>query len=202
MGAILYKGQQYTISGGGSSGGGGGSTVTITPTVSSGVKIADYTIDGVAGALYVPSEDSGITLFKNGTWQNQNICGITPYRGSISGNDLVFSGENAGISVTSVSGMSSYSTYAIAFKMTSTSGVAIQAGRCDPSGNLNDIINFGIDRITYTNDSLPSGNMEIELDSYSNLEGVYFGGGYGVSTVSYSISEIVLLNKGSKRIYD
>lgn len=37
------------------SGGGGGSTVTITPTLATGTKIADYSIDGTAGALYAPS---------------------------------------------------------------------------------------------------------------------------------------------------
>ena len=36
-------------------GGGGGSTVSITPTLQSGTKIADYTIDGNAGELYAPS---------------------------------------------------------------------------------------------------------------------------------------------------
>ena len=39
--------------------GGGGSTVSITPTLSSGTKIADYTIDGVSGSLYAPSGSSG-----------------------------------------------------------------------------------------------------------------------------------------------
>lgn len=34
------------------SGGGGGDTVTITPTLLSGNKIADYTINGVADELY------------------------------------------------------------------------------------------------------------------------------------------------------
>jgi len=34
------------------SGGGGGDTVTITPTLLSGTKIADYTINGVADELY------------------------------------------------------------------------------------------------------------------------------------------------------
>lgn len=41
------------------SGGGGGSTVTITPTLSSGTKIADYSIDGVSGSLYAPSGGGG-----------------------------------------------------------------------------------------------------------------------------------------------
>lgn len=41
------------------SGGGGGSTVTITPTLSTGTKIADYSIDGTTGALYAPSGGGG-----------------------------------------------------------------------------------------------------------------------------------------------
>lgn len=36
--------------------GGGGSTVTITPTLSTGTKIADYEIDGVQDALYAPTQ--------------------------------------------------------------------------------------------------------------------------------------------------
>lgn len=39
-------------------GGGGGSTISITPTLSSGTKIADYEIDGVQGSLYAPSYDN------------------------------------------------------------------------------------------------------------------------------------------------
>lgn len=40
--------------------GGGGSTVSITPTLSTGTKIADYTIDGVSGSLYAPSGGGAI----------------------------------------------------------------------------------------------------------------------------------------------
>ena len=43
----------YNYPSGGSAG--GGSTVEITPTLSSGTKIADYEIDGVSGALYAPT---------------------------------------------------------------------------------------------------------------------------------------------------
>lgn len=32
----------------------GGGSVTITPALQSGVKIADYSINGVEGAIYVP----------------------------------------------------------------------------------------------------------------------------------------------------
>jgi hypothetical protein len=45
--------------GGGGGGGGGGSNVVITPTLSTGTKIADYSIDGVVGALYAPSGGGG-----------------------------------------------------------------------------------------------------------------------------------------------
>ena len=34
---------------------GGGSNVSITPSLTSGVKIADYEIDGQTGSLYAPS---------------------------------------------------------------------------------------------------------------------------------------------------
>lgn len=45
------------IDGGG--GGGGGSTVTITPTLSTGTKIADFTINGDSDSLYAPSGGGG-----------------------------------------------------------------------------------------------------------------------------------------------
>ena len=45
-------------------GGGGGSTVTITPTLSSGTKIADYSIDGVSNSLYAPSGGGGGSTFE------------------------------------------------------------------------------------------------------------------------------------------
>lgn len=40
--------------------GGGGSNVTITPTLESGTKIADYTIDSTSGSLYAPTPE-GLT---------------------------------------------------------------------------------------------------------------------------------------------
>lgn len=47
-----------SLSGDISGGGGGGADVTITPTLSSGTKIADYEIDGEAGILYAPTPTS------------------------------------------------------------------------------------------------------------------------------------------------
>lgn len=68
---LCADGTWKTVSGGG---GGGGSTVTITPTLSSGTKIADYSIDGVNNSLYAPSGGGGgshtysTTEHRVGTW--------------------------------------------------------------------------------------------------------------------------------------
>ena len=55
QGNISFDG---TLSGGISGGGGGGSEVTITPTLQSGTKIADYSIDETTGSLYAPTPDT------------------------------------------------------------------------------------------------------------------------------------------------
>lgn len=54
QGTISFDG---TLSGGITGGGGGGSEVTITPTLQSGTKIADYSIDQEAGSLYAPTPE-------------------------------------------------------------------------------------------------------------------------------------------------
>lgn len=46
-------------------GGGGGSTVVITPTLQSGEKIADYSINGTPGALYAPEGGGGTEVVAN-----------------------------------------------------------------------------------------------------------------------------------------
>lgn len=46
-----------TLSGAISDSGGGGSDVTITPTLQSGTKIADFTIDSESGSLYAPTPE-------------------------------------------------------------------------------------------------------------------------------------------------
>ena len=52
QGSINFDGTlSGSIAGGG---GGGGSEVTITPVITQGTKIADYSIDGATGSLYAP----------------------------------------------------------------------------------------------------------------------------------------------------
>lgn len=62
---------QYLFQNGG---GGGGSTVSITPTLQSGTKIADFEIDGDAGELYAPAGGGGagvVTPLWSGTLSTQ-----------------------------------------------------------------------------------------------------------------------------------
>lgn len=56
QGSINFDG---TLSGSIAGGGGGGSEVTITPTLTSGTKIADFTIDEESGSLYAPTPPQG-----------------------------------------------------------------------------------------------------------------------------------------------
>lgn len=55
QGTISFDG---TLSGGITGGGGGGSEVTITPVITEGEKIADYSIDGESGSLYAPEAEA------------------------------------------------------------------------------------------------------------------------------------------------
>lgn len=77
MGAIFYKDKVYGAGGSG----GGGSTVTITPTLATGTKIADFEIDGTPGELYAPQGGGGggytrTALFESstgwGVWDQTN----------------------------------------------------------------------------------------------------------------------------------
>lgn len=62
QGSINFDG---TLSGSIAGGGGGGSEVTITPVLTSGTKIADYTIDGNSDSLYAPDAGSEVTITPN-----------------------------------------------------------------------------------------------------------------------------------------
>lgn len=55
QGTISFDG---TLSGGITGGGGGGSEVTITPVLTEGEKIADYSINGESGSLYAPEAEA------------------------------------------------------------------------------------------------------------------------------------------------
>lgn len=63
QGSINFDGTlSGSIAGGG---GGGGSEVTITPVLTQGTKIADYSIDGTAGELYAPEAGDTVDVTPN-----------------------------------------------------------------------------------------------------------------------------------------
>lgn len=69
-----FEATQWTIAamsplGGGSS---GGSDVTITPTLTTGTKIADFSIDGESGSLFAPNGGGGGSDSLWGHWKNDN----------------------------------------------------------------------------------------------------------------------------------
>lgn len=67
---------------------GGGSDVVITPTYNSGTKIADYSIDGSEGEIYIPeSNHSETTLYTNDGVSNPSTITLSD---SISNYDQVY----------------------------------------------------------------------------------------------------------------
>lgn len=56
---------------------GGGDTVTITPALQSGTKVADYSINGVAGSLYAPTGGSGATKIFEQTYTSETVDNIS-----------------------------------------------------------------------------------------------------------------------------
>lgn len=56
---------------------GGGSTVEITPTYNSGTKIADYSIDGEEGEIYIPNDEITIKTLYTRQFNTNNPTTIT-----------------------------------------------------------------------------------------------------------------------------
>lgn len=56
---------------------GGGSTVTIEPVYNSGVKIADYEIDGEPGEIYIPNDEITIETLYTSPFNTNNPATIT-----------------------------------------------------------------------------------------------------------------------------
>lgn len=86
----------------------GGSTVTITPTLESGTKIADFTIDETSGVLYAPTPESPIEYSAGANIQisEENVISATDTTYT-AGNNITI--ENNVISASGESGLN-YST--------------------------------------------------------------------------------------------
>lgn len=95
----------------------GGSSVTITPTLESGTKIADFTIDDTSGILYAPTPEQPIeyTAGENIQISEENV---------ISATDTIYT-AGSGISIENnvISSTSSYQVVPLLSTPTSSSGI-------------------------------------------------------------------------------
>lgn len=178
-------------------------STTLTLVNSNGMyidKIIGIKYQGNGGISPTPTEEE-IILF-DGSWKNQDKITITPYLATITNNELVCSGTHCGIVVSSVSGIpSDYASYQLIVEGYSQ-GFGLQAGRCNPTNDLNAIIGQGTNRISYTNDSVSTGNFKFHLKTNSSSEGVFLGGYYNVSTTNYTITKIAFAKNASEREYN
>lgn len=68
---------------------GGGSDVSITPTLQSGTKIADYVIDGTSGAMYVPTAPTALSeLTDDSTHRVVTDAEKTTWNGKANASDI------------------------------------------------------------------------------------------------------------------
>ena len=136
-----------------------------------------------------------VIIFKE-ILQHQDKCGLTLYNAAVSNGAIKCTGENAGFNVTLIN-IDDIFSYSLIIKV-SSSGFSYQAGRSNTTANLNGIINQGAGRLSYTNDSLPSGDFFINITTAGATEGVFLGGGYQVGSVTYDITEIKLKKNTTK----
>lgn len=89
-----------SLSGSIAGGGSGGSDVTITPTLQSGTKIADYTIDETSGSLYAPTPEA-ITVSSPLSKTGSNISiDLTDYQEKLTAGSYIDIDSNNEISCT------------------------------------------------------------------------------------------------------
>lgn len=141
-------------------GSGGGSTVTITPVLESGVKIADFEIDGESGDLFAPSQTSYNIL--------KHVLYTDPVRGTNPVNTpIVYDNDNT---------LNSYDIifvyYGDQLDPTEFFGTVII-----PSLNLNDIFYCGysgrVNRSIFNNDSFTQLSVSAPGEDYRHAPHVY-----------------------------
>ena len=98
---------------------GGGTEVTITPTLESGTKVADFEIDGVEGTIYAPEDTAGIystTETQIGTW----IDGRPLYRKVVISENVTLSSSEQTFEEDIITSDDNIVTYNSLLKATST----------------------------------------------------------------------------------
>lgn len=144
------------------------------------IKVNGYT-SGIVVSGDGGGGDSNV-LFKNGSFQNQDIIKIGLNDGTIVDGKLEFNGLHAGFLIEELNLPVEALSYDIYFKVNSTTGELIQCGTCNPNldadTDLFNIIHYGTNRITYNNDSLASStNYWFRLTPTSASNSVFFGDG-------------------------
>lgn len=152
------------------SGGGGGSTVTITPTLSTGTKIADYSIDGSTGALFAPNGGGGVSALSdltdvtltsptngqalvydatNQVWINGNVSGGG---GSFAETPLFTGGTSGNRTFTLSSAFTNYDYIAIYYSH-NDGQTTYQDVKLYPSSLLYSLIGTSVNILGITNDA-------------------------------------------------
>lgn len=168
------------------------------------------TWDGTNNSLKAALATAGgngdkIWIFKNGVWFNSDKMILSLKDGVLDGQELKFAGQVAGFSVGFVNIPSDYSNqyYTLHFKLKETAGVVmdVQVGRCNTSGNLNDIVNYGTDRIAYDTKVIAANTLyDMEINAGNLNEGVYIGSAWN-SDYRFSINEIWIEKKLPKHTF-
>jgi hypothetical protein len=180
-----------------SGGGGGGTDVEANPSGSATSTLTKLRVDNIIYGISGGGEDSSIPLF-DGTWQNQDIMGITPYLATIENGKLHCQGMHSGIVVSDVSGMTWSAGYRLIIEVESTNGFSYQIGQCTPTSDLDGIIRAGTNRITYTNDSVDNNKYIFKVEAIDATRGVFLGGYYLDSSTDYYITKISLVYDNEK----
>lgn len=97
----------------------GGSTVTITPTLESGTKVADYTIDETSGAIYTPSVNDAIIARFGDICMSRHIVEFT-FNNSSSADINVADVLPAGHTIIAVTGSALGGSFAFGFNTAKT----------------------------------------------------------------------------------
>lgn len=180
-----------------SGGGGSGTDVEANPSGSATSTLTKLRVDDTIYGISGGGEDSSIPLF-DGTWQNQDIMGITPYLATIENGKLHCQGMHSGIVVSDVSGMTWSAGYRLIIEVESTNGFSYQIGQCTPTSDLDGIIRAGTNRITYTNDSVDNNKYIFKVEAIDATRGVFLGGYYLDSSTDYYITKISLVYDNEK----
>lgn len=157
-------------------GGGGGSDVSITPTLQSGTKIADFEIDGVSGALYAPSGGGGGggETVADILWDGNET--VTTSGLNITLNHSVYDYDFIAFTISQGGGYDSILTYPVTDLANGESYIN--------TGYYGSSMDVYFDLLTNTTMRI-SASASAYPTTYKKIVGLKFGGGSGVQQISW-----------------